>query len=294
MSIKKLLSQNAFWQVNKAMAKLIGVDAALILSDLIAREEYFKSKNMLVSINGNGYFFVTSDDIENTTTYSYHIQKKCIKVLKEHGMIETFLRGIPAKTHYMVVESKVEECFKSSSEKINKLKDLNQSIEIIKEPVIKKIKNCDVKDLRTINKNKNKNTNKNNNNIESVPKENKNSHSLSNELILVEDIKPKKIIKENKPSDLLEVEIYFKEKAYDMNEAESFFEYYENIGWKVGRNPMKKWKYAANKWIKNARPKYGTKSEPVSLAKKYFPEMFGLEGQEVKALDLNKVFGGKD
>jgi len=146
-----------------------------------------------------------------------------------------------------------------------------------------------LRDNNTVN-----NTKINNTIIKSVPKENKNSHSLSNELILVEDIKPKKIIKENKPSDLLEVEIYFKEKAYDMNEAESFFEYYENIGWKVGRNPMKKWKYAANKWIKNARPKYGNKSEPVSLAKKYFPEMFGLEGQELKALDLNKVFGAKD
>lgn len=244
MSIKKLLSQNAFWQVNKAMAKLIGVDSALILSDLIAREEYFKSKNMLISINGNGYFFVTSDDIEETTTYSYHIQKKCIKVLKEYGMIETFLRGIPAKTHYRVVESKVEECFKSSSEKINKLKDLNQSIEIIKEPVIKNIKNCDVKDLITINKNKNKNINKNNNNIER--KEN-----------------------EDKPSSLSQVETYFDIKSFDKSEAINFFEYYESNGWKVGKNPMKKWKYAANRWVKNARPKYEDKVKANSMHSHY-------------------------
>ena len=272
MSIKKLLSQNAFWQVNKAMAKLIGVDSALILSDLIAREEYFKSKNMLVSINGNGYFFVTSDDIEETTTYSYHIQKKCVKVLKDHGMIETFLRGIPAKTHYRVVESKVEECFKSSSEKINKLKDLNQSIEIIKEPVIKNIKNSDVKDLITINKNKNNNTNKNNNNIER--KEN-----------------------EDKPSSLSQVEIYFDIKSFDKTEATNFFEYYESNGWKVGKNPMKKWKYAANRWVKNARPNYGNKKEPTSLSKHYFPDMFKKEENplpiETKILstgDMNDFF----
>ena len=42
------------------------------------------------------------------------------------------------------------------------------------------------------------------------------------------------------------------------------------------------------------KKQFNNKSEPVSLAKKYFPEMFGLEGQEVKALDLNKVFGAKD
>ena len=81
-------------------------------------------------------------------------------------------------------------------------------------------------------------------------------------------------IKENKPSNLLEVEEYFIFKKSNIEEAETFFEYYENIGWKVGRNPMKKWKLAANKWIKTARPKYGNKKEPVSLSKKYFPDMF--------------------
>jgi hypothetical protein len=82
--------------------------------------------------------------------------------------------------------------------------------------------------------------------------------------------------KENKPSNLLEVEEYFIFKKSNKDEAETFFEYYENIGWKVGRNPMKKWKLAANKWIKTARPKFN--NEKPSLAKKYFPEMFEVKG----------------
>ncbi len=34
-------------------------------------------------------------------------------------------------------------------------------------------------------------------------------------------------------------------------EGEKFFNYYESNGWKVGKNPMKNWKAAANNWITN-------------------------------------------
>ena len=61
--------------------------------------------------------------------------------------------------------------------------------------------------------------------------------------------------KESKPSSLLIVEDYFRLKNFDLSEAINFFEYYESNGWKVGRNAMKKWKLAANRWIRNAKPK---------------------------------------
>ena len=35
-------------------------------------------------------------------------------------------------------------------------------------------------------------------------------------------------------------------------EAQKFFNYYESNGWKVGKNPMKNWKAAANNWISNS------------------------------------------
>lgn len=44
---------------------------------------------------------------------------------------------------------------------------------------------------------------------------------------------------------------YFMDKNH-MGEAEKFFNYYESNGWKVGRNPMKNWKAAANNWINNS------------------------------------------
>ena len=61
--------------------------------------------------------------------------------------------------------------------------------------------------------------------------------------------------RDGKPSSLTIVEDYFRLKNFDLSEAINFYEYYESNGWKVGRNAMKKWKLAANRWIRNAKPK---------------------------------------
>lgn len=53
-----------------------------------------------------------------------------------------------------------------------------------------------------------------------------------------------------KTPTLIEVQDYFEEKNFH-KEAESFFNYYESNGWKVGKNPMKNWKASAQNWIKN-------------------------------------------
>lgn len=55
---------------------------------------------------------------------------------------------------------------------------------------------------------------------------------------------PNKVFK--KPT-LEEVENYIKEKNLSVD-GEKFFNYYESIGWKVGRNPMKSWQSALNYW----------------------------------------------
>ena len=60
---------------------------------------------------------------------------------------------------------------------------------------------------------------------------------------------------EGKPSSITEVNNYFMMKNFDLSEAINFFEYYENNGWKQGKNKMKKWKLAANRWMRNYKPK---------------------------------------
>lgn len=68
--------------------------------------------------------------------------------------------------------------------------------------------------------------------------------------------KPKR--KRFEPPTIDMIKAYANEKGYSGFNAERFFNYYESIGWKVGKNPMKSWKAAVSNWA--ARDKETTKS----------------------------------
>lgn len=79
-------------------------------------------------------------------------------------------------------------------------------------------------------------------------------------------------------------------------EAEKFYNYYESNGWKVGKNPMKNWKAAANNWITNSnRYAKGTTNNQRKLTK---GEQFNLDGYNLihatsfGAGDYDRIFGG--
>jgi hypothetical protein len=61
--------------------------------------------------------------------------------------------------------------------------------------------------------------------------------------------KEKEKEKEKGVPALLEVKEHFTKNNSTEHEAQKFFNYYEANGWKVGANPMKKWRSAASGWI---------------------------------------------
>ena len=134
--MKHLLSSSAFLIVNKQLAKQVGLKGAVLLADLISKEEYFIANGMT-----DGWFFNTAKNIEEDTCLTSHQQRKAIKSLKELGIIETKVVGIPAKQHFKIIENKLLSYFNTSCEETAKL-------------VVKK--------TQTINKNNNKNNNNNN------------------------------------------------------------------------------------------------------------------------------------
>ena len=67
------------------------------------------------------------------------------------------------------------------------------------------------------------------------------------------NIKTIKSEKFKKPT-IDEIKQYISEKKYSID-AESFFNYYESNGWKVGKNPMKNWPAAVSNWNKRENPK---------------------------------------
>jgi hypothetical protein len=134
--MKHLLSSSAFLIVNKQLAKQVGLKGAVLLADLISKEEYFIANGMT-----DGWFFNTAKNIEDDTCLTSHQQRKAIKSLKELGIIETKVVGIPAKQHFKIIENKLLSYFNTSCEESAKL-------------VVKK--------TQTINKNNNNNNNNNN------------------------------------------------------------------------------------------------------------------------------------
>ena len=150
--MKHLLSSTAFLIVNKELAKQVGLKAAVLLADLISKEEYFISKGMT-----DGWFFNTAKNIEDDTSLTSHQQRKAIKNLKDLGIIETKVVGIPAKQNFKIMENKLLSYFNTSCEESVKqvVKKTQTSYEESEQLAVKK--------TQTINKNKN--NNKNNNNI---------------------------------------------------------------------------------------------------------------------------------
>lgn len=55
------------------------------------------------------------------------------------------------------------------------------------------------------------------------------------------------------PPTLEEVKAYIAERGYTVN-ADAYFNHYESIGWKVGKNTMKNWRASVGKWQSQEQP----------------------------------------
>ena len=100
--MKHLLSSTAFLVLNKELARQVGLKEAVLLADLISKEEYFIANGMT-----DGWFFNTEANIEKDTTLTAYQQRKCLKTLKKAELIEVKRKGIPAKQYFKINEQLV-------------------------------------------------------------------------------------------------------------------------------------------------------------------------------------------
>ena len=81
-------------------------------------------------------------------------------------------------------------------------------------------------------------------------------------------------------------------------EAQKFFNYYESNGWKVGKNPMKNWKAAANNWITNSNTyAKGTTNNQRKLNKHELDNLANynyIHSTTYGAGDYDRIFGRED
>jgi hypothetical protein len=122
--MKHLLSSSAFLVVNKTLAKNIGLKETILLADLISKEEYFIDNGMT-----DGWFFNTEANIQKDTTLTSYQQRNALKSLKNHQIIKTKRKGIPAKQFFKINEEQVIKFLNNKS--LTNLTTINKNKEII-------------------------------------------------------------------------------------------------------------------------------------------------------------------
>lgn len=118
MSALKLLATSNYISVNKSLIKVFGLAEAVILGELCSEYEYWEEHGQLTE---DGMFYCTSVKLEDNTGLSEHQQRQAIQSLKNAGILETKLKGLPATKYFKIDENKLFNFLRTSSEKIAEL-----------------------------------------------------------------------------------------------------------------------------------------------------------------------------
>lgn len=98
MKIKNLISNSAYWTINKSLAKDIGLHATIVLQHFIDLQSNFFE---------DGGFYQQQKRIVEDLPITLDYLRKAVKVLVDKGFLIVEKKGIPAKNHYTVLEDNI-------------------------------------------------------------------------------------------------------------------------------------------------------------------------------------------
>lgn len=125
-AIYNTYAHGAFFMTSKLFVQFVGLEAAVLLADLISKDLYFSKKT-----NGyDGWFFNTMINIKEYTKLSREKQDKAVRKLVELEIVFTKRKGIPAKKYYKINHSLINELEKIKVQQIIDMndKDIKQYI----------------------------------------------------------------------------------------------------------------------------------------------------------------------
>ena len=129
MGVIHLLTSNGFITVNKHLARMLGLDEAVIFGELCSKYDYREKRGEL---DENGFFYCTVEDLEENTALSDHKQRKAINNLVKIGLVEQVTKDLPRKRFFKINENAVLKIFD-----IQSLKNLRTVSENFKEIELK-------------------------------------------------------------------------------------------------------------------------------------------------------------
>ena len=179
--ITDLLSTDGFIIYNKKLARTIGTNPAILLGYLCSEYNFYSSNGQL----DNGMFFCTREKIKYNTGLTETEQRTATKKLKDLGIIESELKGMPSKTYYKINESNIYSIISSEE----------TSQQDLRNPYNKTLENLTTRSKESLQQGlRNPHTNNNiNNNLKQNTKDNikKNSKKKSKIDTKIESIEKK-------------------------------------------------------------------------------------------------------
>ena len=111
MGLVSMIASNNYIVVNKQLARLFGLEEALLLGELASELEYWQQRGELQ----DGFFFSTIDNVKEATTLSDKRQRSALNTLKEAGIIDVKLAGLPAKRYIRINENQLAQILLNNS-----------------------------------------------------------------------------------------------------------------------------------------------------------------------------------
>ena len=241
--ITDLLSTDGFIIYNKKLARIIGTNSAILLGYLCSEYNFYSSNGQL----DKGMFFCTREKIKFNTGLTETEQRTAIKKLKDLGIIESELKGMPSKTYYKINESNISSVLSSEE-------TLQQGL---RNPHNKTLENLTTRSKESSQHDiRNPHTNNNiNNNLKQNTKDNIKKNSKKDFSKLVIEICLKNDIEDDKSIELIEqflTEMKIKTKgAIEANIAKIAGKSYSIISKCINTSYERNYKYITPpEWLK--------------------------------------------
>jgi uncharacterized phage protein (TIGR02220 family) len=105
MGLVSLIASNNYIVVNKQLARAFGLEEAVLLGELASEMEYWQQRGELK----DGYFYSTIDNVKDSTTLSDKRQRSALTALKDAGIVDVKLAGLPAKRYVRINENQLAQ-----------------------------------------------------------------------------------------------------------------------------------------------------------------------------------------
>ena len=105
MGLVSLIASNNYIVVNKQLARVFGLEEAVLLGELASEMEYWQQRGELK----DGYFYSTIENVKDSTTLSDKRQRSALGTLKDAGIVDVKLAGLPAKRYVRINENQLAQ-----------------------------------------------------------------------------------------------------------------------------------------------------------------------------------------